>query len=302
MKRDYYEVLGVPRSASEADIKKAYRRLAMKYHPDRNQGEGKKEAEEKFKEVKEAHEILSDPKKRSVYDTAGHAGLNAQPRTSRSPSDFESIFGMGGRRQTWHQGYVAVQSGTIDGVNTYLVTTNGDVFVSASVPLRTLLRGGRHRIVYPTPDLNDSSGARVRLTKTVKLLEIEPDTPYLHTIEQKLDGGGNLVIQLEPASYGTFWVGGRGEICTEANVETLDAIVGGTIFVEHPSGKKLKVTVPPNTGDGSLISLTGQGMLTASGRAHMAIRVRHYTGKYSPEQLLILRDAVRKVRAEMENG
>lgn len=72
-KRDYYEVLGVDRNASEADLKKAYRRMAMKYHPDRNPGE---EGEQKFKEAKEAYEILSDSQKRAAYDQFGHAGVD----------------------------------------------------------------------------------------------------------------------------------------------------------------------------------------------------------------------------------
>ncbi len=73
-KRDYYEVLGVPRTSSEDEIKKAYRKLAFKYHPDKNKGD--KEAEEKFKEASEAYEVLSDAKKRQTYDQYGHAGVN----------------------------------------------------------------------------------------------------------------------------------------------------------------------------------------------------------------------------------
>jgi molecular chaperone DnaJ len=79
-KRDYYDILGVAKNAAEDEIKKAYRKLAMKYHPDRNQGQdGKqaKEAEEKFKEVKEAYEILTDTSKRAAYDRFGHAGVDA---------------------------------------------------------------------------------------------------------------------------------------------------------------------------------------------------------------------------------
>lgn len=75
-KRDYYEVLGVSKTADEDEIKKAYRKMAMKFHPDRNQGDGAKKAEEQFKEVKEAYEMLSDAQKRAAYDRYGHAGVD----------------------------------------------------------------------------------------------------------------------------------------------------------------------------------------------------------------------------------
>jgi molecular chaperone DnaJ len=106
-KRDYYKVLDLPRTATEADVKKAYRRLAMKYHPDRNAGD--KEAEENFKEAKEAYEILSEADKRAIYDQHGHAGIDANRQGGgRGPQGgdafgemfgemFGDIFG-GGRR------------------------------------------------------------------------------------------------------------------------------------------------------------------------------------------------------------
>ena len=75
-KRDYYQVLGVAKNASDEDIKKAYRKLAMKHHPDRNQGDGAKKSEEHFKEAKEAYEMLSDPQKRAAYDQFGHSGVD----------------------------------------------------------------------------------------------------------------------------------------------------------------------------------------------------------------------------------
>ncbi|MCZ8251965.1 MAG: molecular chaperone DnaJ [Hylemonella sp.] len=84
-KRDFYEILGVPKNASEEEIKKAYRKLAMKYHPDRNQGDSAKTAEEKFKEAKEAYEMLSDAQKRAAYDQYGHAGVD--PNMRGGPGD-----------------------------------------------------------------------------------------------------------------------------------------------------------------------------------------------------------------------
>ena len=91
-KRDFYEVLGVPKNASDDEIKKAYRKLAMKWHPDRNQGDAS--AESKFKEVKEAYEMLSDAEKRGAYDQYGHAGVDPNMRGGAGgPGGFGDAFG-----------------------------------------------------------------------------------------------------------------------------------------------------------------------------------------------------------------
>ena len=106
-KRDYYEVLGVDRRASQEEIKKTYRKLALKYHPDRNPGD--KEAEDKFKEAAEAYEVLRDSEKRNIYDQFGHEGLQGTGFTgfggfedifSAFGDIFEDFFGFGNRRSS----------------------------------------------------------------------------------------------------------------------------------------------------------------------------------------------------------
>src|SRR5213083_3447773 len=115
MKQDYYEILGVSKSATADELKKAYRKLAMQYHPDRNPGD--KAAEEKFKECAEAYAILADAEKRSLYDRFGHAGVKSaagggagfDPSVFQEFGDFADIlgnmfgfgdlFGGGGRRR-----------------------------------------------------------------------------------------------------------------------------------------------------------------------------------------------------------
>src|SRR5690606_25472033 len=105
-KRDYYETLGVSRGASEEELKKAYRKLAMKYHPDRNPGDA--EAEKTFKEINEAYGVLKDPQMRAAYDRFGHAGVDGNARAGAGGFDFtgfadifDEMFGdiMGGTRR-----------------------------------------------------------------------------------------------------------------------------------------------------------------------------------------------------------
>ena len=118
-KKDYYEILGVKKSASADDIRKAFRKLARKYHPDVNPGD--KSAEEKFKALSEANEVLSDPKKRKIYDQVGFYSDNIDPATAeayaragQSGGGFPGGFQGGGGPQSGHQGGVPFDFGGFD--------------------------------------------------------------------------------------------------------------------------------------------------------------------------------------------
>ena len=150
-KRDNYETLGVPKNASEEEIKKAYRKLAMKHHPDRNQGEGdNKAAEAKFKEAKEAYEMLSDAGKRAAYDQYGHAGVDPNMRGGPGAEGFGGfaeafgdIFG-----DIFGQG----RAGGAAGGRGRQVFRGGDLSYAMEVTLEEAANGKEAQIRIPTWD------------------------------------------------------------------------------------------------------------------------------------------------------
>ena len=168
-KRDYYEVLGVPKDASESDIKKAYRKAAMKYHPDKfaNSSEAeKKDAEEKFKEINEAYEILSDPQKKAAYDQYGHAAF--EPGGPGGAGGFGG-FGQGG-------GFGGFDFGDVD---------LGDIFGD-------FFGGGRSRRSQE-PKVNEGADLRYNLTLTLEEVafgvekEIKEMENVIHVMVQELN-------------------------------------------------------------------------------------------------------------------
>jgi molecular chaperone DnaJ len=140
-KRDYYEVLGVTREVSEEELKKAYRKLAMKHHPDRNPGNPS--AEEKFKEAKEAYEILSDPNKRAAYDQYGHAGVDA---TAAGAGGFGP--GFGGFADAFSDIFGDIFGGGRGGRSN--VYRGADLRYNLEISLEDAARGTETRIRIPT--------------------------------------------------------------------------------------------------------------------------------------------------------
>jgi molecular chaperone DnaJ len=239
-KRDYYEVLGVKRDAAEADIKKAYRRLAMKHHPDRNPDD--KKSEEQFKEAKEAYEVLTDAKKRATYDQFGHAGVDAHAAGARGgggggagfdPNDiFGDIFG----------------------------DAFGDIFSGGR-------RGGGQR-VYRGADLRYGLGLTLEQAVAGDTVNINVTT--LATCE--ICHGSGAKAGSQPVTCTTC--GGRGQVRMQQGFFTVQQTCPrcrgkGTIISDpcgncHGAGrvekeKTLSVKIPPGVDNGDRIRLSGEG-------------------------------------------
>jgi molecular chaperone DnaJ len=162
-KRDYYEVLGVAKNANEDDIKKAYRKLAMKYHPDRNQGDEAKKAEEKFKEAKEAYEMLSDAKKRTAYDQFGHAGVD--PNMGGMGGGFRGAGpeGFGGFAEAFGDIFGDIFGGARRGGGGAQVYRGGDLSYAMEITLEEAAHGKDAQIRIPSWDTCETchgSGAK----------------------------------------------------------------------------------------------------------------------------------------------
>jgi molecular chaperone DnaJ len=183
-KRDYYEVLGVSRNASPEEIKKSYRQLALKYHPDRNPGD--KEAEELFKEAAEAYEVLRDPEKRSIYDRLGHEGLQSSGFGGFRGFDdifssfgdiFEDFFGFGGGRRS----RTRAQQGAdlrYDLTIGFLESASGkDVDVEVPRLERCTLCEGRGTEPGHEPVVCRSCGGRGQVTRTQGFFRISTTCP-----------------------------------------------------------------------------------------------------------------------------
>jgi len=231
-KRDYYEVLGVNRDAPEEDIKKAYRKLAMKWHPDRNPDNPK--AEEHFKEAKEAYEMLSDAQKRSAYDQYGHAGIDPQAGMGGAAG------GMGGFGDIFNDIFGDIFGGARGSRSN--VFRGADLRYNLEITLEQAAHGFETRIRIPTMALCETchgSGAKAGT---------QPQTcPACRGAGQvRVSQGPFSIAQTCPRCHGA------GKIIPDPC-----ATCGGSGRVKHQ--KTLSVKVPAGVDEGDRVRLSGEG-------------------------------------------
>lgn len=231
-KDDYYSILGIQKSASDMEIKKAYKKLAMKYHPDRNPGD--KTAEEKFKKVGEAYEILSDSGKRQIYDQYGHSGFNYESNsysqtTSHFTDIFSDIFGdiFGDQPQTRNKNYAQRGADLLHSIKIDLEdAANG---TQTTFNIATLIKcnkcdgtGAKNSSAYTKCNKCDGKGQT----------KIQQGFITIQQTCNKCNGQGTIIKELCDICYG------KGRVQSE---------------------KTLSTKIPPGINDNDKIRLTGEG-------------------------------------------
>lgn len=242
-KRDYYEVLGVSRGADPQEIKKAYRKLALKYHPDHNEGP---EAEEKFKELSEAYGVLSDPEKRSRYDRGGFSGLDGMSAEDIFGNiNFGDIFGGGGfGRSIFDDIFGFGRGGGRRGA-----AKGSDVQIEITVPLKRILIGGEETVTYsrfePCPTCD---GTRAKPgTEPKKCMECGGEGQVVYTSQQHGMTFQQVAVCPECRGQGTIIE----EFCPDCS---------GRGSVEGET--KMEINVPPGIEEGMALRVPGHGNMS----------------------------------------
>ena len=307
-KKDYYNILDVSEHASADEIKKAYRKLARKYHPDRNPGDAK--AEERFKEIQEAYEVLSDPKKRKQYDrvrkSPGYGTFFGDTYTTqnggryyRAPDGtyvhvdtkgggrgggfgFGDLFGdlgdlfkgvfTGGEPQTGHSAQSA---------------TDLDRRTTVRLPFKKALEGGKTEVALP-----DGKKVRIAYPKGVA----DGYTVRLRGRGAAGPGGrrGDFYVTFEVTPHPRFRREGN-DLYTKVTVNAFEAMLGATRHVTTAYGKRIKLTIPKGTQPGDKLRLRGQGVATDKGTGDLYVEIEVTIPKnLSAEQEALLRDAAER--------
>lgn len=277
--KDYYEVMGVPRKASQDEIRKAYRKLARKYHPDVN---SEKDAEERFKELGEAYAVLKDPEKRAAYDQLGsdwQAGQDFRPppgwqqRSGRQDSGFEGFEGAAGAehfsdffedlfgRGFSSSGGARSQQGGFGGG---FRSGGQDHHARISIDIRDSYNGASRSIQMQMPEL----GADGRVINRQRVLNVKIPKGIRQGQQIRLKkqgapapGGGEagdlyLEVEFQPDDY--LHAEGK-DVFLKLPLAPWEAALGGKVTVPVPSGD-IDLTIPPNSTQGQKLRVKGKGL------------------------------------------
>ncbi len=303
-KRDYYEILGVKKTASADEIKKAFRSLAQICHPDKNPGDTA--AEERFKDINEAYAVLSDPKKRRQYDNIGAEGFHQQfsqedifrdfdlnsifsdlgvGRGGGADDLFSSLFGGRGRRRPQRGANPFVDLGSFGGAGPChgggQPTRGQDYRQVVEISLHEAVYGGNRRLsIYPA-DSGADPGARQDLN-----VRIPPGVTDGKRLRLAGKGGppqgpggppGDLFLEIRVASHPTFKLEGR-DLVVEQTVSLTQAILGDQVAVPTLRGETKQLRVPPGTQSGTRLRMRGLGVPAHKGESagdqHVVLKVQ----------------------------
>ncbi len=285
-RKDYYKILGVSETASQEEIKRAYRELAKKYHPDAVGGD--KSKEERFKEISEAYAVLSDPTKRKEYDAlrsnpfAGQQGgwdFQGAPGGFRvhyegaDLGDLGDLFGdfLGRRRRGGETFSSFFDLNNLFGhvgqkTRSRRATTGTDVEAQITIPFELAVNGGETVI-------STGTGKRIKL-------KIPPGTEDGKRIRIRGQGqpspnggpAGDLFVVIHVAPHPDFERKGQ-DIYSSLHINMAEAVLGTEKMVQTVSGKRVKLKIPPGTSSGKLFRLSGLGVPGEAGRGDHYVRV-----------------------------
>ncbi len=327
--QDYYEVLGVPRGAGPDEIKKAYRKLAMEWHPDRHQGASRAEAEKKFRLINEAKEVLTDPEKRAKYDKFGEHWQHGQDftppaggqRRSVSPEEFEAMFGGrgGGFSDFFTSFFGEDMLRGYGGQTTRRRPRKGqDVQAELALSISDAIVGGKREFGLTTEALCQTCGGqgfiddhvcpacvgvgRTRGTKTIELA-IPPelrDGMKLRLRGLGEAGGGepgDLILTLRLSGDST-WRRQEDDLFADVPVAPWEALDGAKVDLRTLDGT-VTLTVPPGTASGARLRLRGLGLKGDIGRGDLFAVIRYALPDNLTDQQ---KEAIRHMKAGVVKG
>lgn len=265
--RDYYEVLGVKKDASDEEIKKAYRKLARQYHPDRNPGD--KQAEATFKEVQAAYDVLSDKNKRAQYDRFGFAGPEAGFGGGRGgPRGQTFYWGTGGPGGAFH--FEGMDADAAEDL--FRQMFGGAEAHDLGSFFNRRARTGKARREAPReeferevtiPFLTAAQGGSVGLNVAGRELVVKIPAGIEEgkslRLQGQAPGGGDLKLKIRIAPHAYFRREGN-NVILKAPLSLSEAVLGTKLDVPTLTGEKLTVTIPPGTSSGKRLRLRGKGI------------------------------------------